>query len=32
MLTHMGVEVLKNLAAIEAKGYLTAHDGLTLDV
>jgi len=32
MLTHMGVAVLQNLAAIEAKGYLTAHDGLTLYV
>jgi ribonuclease BN (tRNA processing enzyme) len=32
MLTHMGVEALQNLAAIEAKGYLTAHDGVTLDV
>jgi ribonuclease BN (tRNA processing enzyme) len=32
MLTHMGLSVLDRLAAIEAKGYLTAHDGLTLDV
>jgi ribonuclease BN (tRNA processing enzyme) len=32
MLTHMGSAVLDHLAAIEAKGYLTARDGLILDV
>ena len=32
MLTHMSQEVLKDLAAVEARGYVAAHDGLTLDV
>ena len=32
MLTHMSAEVLDKLAEIEARGYLPAHDGLTLDI
>jgi ribonuclease BN (tRNA processing enzyme) len=32
MLTHMSVEVLDRLAEIEARGYLTAHDGLVVDI
>jgi ribonuclease BN (tRNA processing enzyme) len=32
MLTHMTDAVLARLAELEAKGYLTAHDGLVLDV
>jgi ribonuclease BN (tRNA processing enzyme) len=32
MLTHMTDAVLSHLPEIEAKGYLTAHDGLVLDV
>jgi len=32
MLTHMSAEVLDKLAEIEARGYLPAHDGLTLDL
>jgi ribonuclease BN (tRNA processing enzyme) len=32
MLTHMTESVLAHLPEIEAKGYLTAHDGLVLDV
>jgi ribonuclease BN (tRNA processing enzyme) len=32
MLTHMSAEVLDRLAEIEAKGYLVAHDGLTLEI
>jgi ribonuclease BN (tRNA processing enzyme) len=32
MLTHMSAEVLEDLAAVEARGYLTAHDGLALEV
>jgi ribonuclease BN (tRNA processing enzyme) len=32
MLTHMSVEVLDRLAEIEARGYLTAHDGLVIDI
>ena len=32
MLTHMSQEVLKDLAAVEARGYVAAHDGLTLDL
>jgi ribonuclease BN (tRNA processing enzyme) len=32
MLTHMTEAVLSHLPELEAKGYLTAHDGLVLDV
>jgi ribonuclease BN (tRNA processing enzyme) len=32
MLTHMTDTVLARLAEVEAKGYLTAYDGLVLDV
>ncbi|HEX8166080.1 MAG TPA: MBL fold metallo-hydrolase [Beijerinckiaceae bacterium] len=32
MLTHMSAEVLKDLAAVEARGYVASHDGLILDV
>jgi ribonuclease BN (tRNA processing enzyme) len=32
MLTHMSGAMLPHLADVEAKGYLTAHDGLILDV
>jgi ribonuclease BN (tRNA processing enzyme) len=32
MLMHMSAPVLEKLAEIEARGYLVAHDGLTLDV
>jgi ribonuclease BN (tRNA processing enzyme) len=32
MLTHMSAQVLEKLAEIEARGYLTAHDGLSLDL
>ena len=32
MLTHMTDAVLARLAELEAKGYLTAHDGLVIDV
>ena len=32
MLTHMGAAMLGRLAEIEAHGYLTAHDGLILDI
>jgi ribonuclease BN (tRNA processing enzyme) len=32
MLTHMSAEVLEKLADIQARGYLTAHDGLILDI
>jgi ribonuclease BN (tRNA processing enzyme) len=32
MLTHMSAEVLERLAAVEARGYVVAHDGLTLRV
>jgi ribonuclease BN (tRNA processing enzyme) len=32
MLTHMSAEVLEKLADIEARGYLVAYDGLSLDV
>ncbi len=32
MLTHMSAEVLAHLPAIEARGYLVAHDGLVLDL
>jgi len=32
MLTHMSRTMLPHLADVEAKGYLTAHDGLILDV
>jgi ribonuclease BN (tRNA processing enzyme) len=32
MLTHMSAEVLEDLAAVETRGYLTAHDGLAIEV
>lgn len=32
MLTHMSAQVLEKLAEIGARGYLIAHDGLTLDI
>ena len=32
MLTHMSGAMLPHLAEAEAKGYLTAHDGLIIDV
>jgi ribonuclease BN (tRNA processing enzyme) len=32
MLTHMSAAVLSHLPEVEAKGYLTAHDGLIIDV
>jgi ribonuclease BN (tRNA processing enzyme) len=32
MLTHMGADVLSRLAEIESQGYLTAHDGLSIDL
>ncbi|HEX8664554.1 MAG TPA: MBL fold metallo-hydrolase [Beijerinckiaceae bacterium] len=32
MLTHMSQEVLKDLAAVEVRGYVAAHDGLVLDL
>jgi ribonuclease BN (tRNA processing enzyme) len=32
MLTHMSAQVLDKLADIEARGYLIAHEGLTLDI